>query len=405
MRIVKFTAENIKRLRAVQIQPDGNVVVLTGANGQGKSSVLDAIWMALGGTDKCPDVPIRQGESHAHVELDLEEIVVKRTFRATGTTLTVTNKDGTKVASPQRLLDALVGKMTFDPMEFMRMKPTVQAESLRVLLGLDFAAHDQRRKELYDDRTVVNRELKSIQARGEAIKVPDNAPDEERSPTDILAQIQTAEAHNAARNAAGTQLGAAATRRTKAQEAFVAAEKELSAALAAEEEANKVFVALSPSVDTASLRAEIAQLETLNAAARAKKQLAELYGEYAVKDEQSKALTTQIDAIDATKHAAVRDAKFPVDGLAFSDGGAVVLNGLPLDQASSAEKLRVSVAIAMAMNPKLRVLRIVDGSLLDSKSLQTIEDMAAAGDYQVWIEMVDESGEVGVVIEDGMVKS
>jgi hypothetical protein len=90
----------------------------------------------------------------------------------------------------------------------------------------------------------------------------------------------------------------------------------------------------------------------------------------------------------------------PVDGLSFGTD-EVLYNGLPLAQASSAEQLRVSVAIAMAANPKLRVLRIKDGSLLDEYSLQTLADTAEMNDFQIWIERVDTSGSVGVVMEDG----
>jgi hypothetical protein len=81
----------------------------------------------------------------------------------------------------------------------------------------------------------------------------------------------------------------------------------------------------------------------------------------------------------------------------------VTLNGIPLGQASAAEQLRVSVALAMAANPKLRVLRILDGSLLDTESLAIIGELAKENDFQAWIEVVDESGKVGIVIEDGRV--
>ena len=47
MKIVKLTAENFKRLEAVEITPDGNTVLISGRNGQGKSSVLDSILAAL----------------------------------------------------------------------------------------------------------------------------------------------------------------------------------------------------------------------------------------------------------------------------------------------------------------------------------------------------------------------
>ena len=51
MQIVELRAENVKRLSAVTIRPTGPVVEITGKNEAGKSSVLDSIWMALGGAE------------------------------------------------------------------------------------------------------------------------------------------------------------------------------------------------------------------------------------------------------------------------------------------------------------------------------------------------------------------
>ena len=112
-------------------------------------------------------------------------------------------------------------------------------------------------------------------------------------------------------------------------------------------------------------------------------------------------LTEQMEARKEEKAAAIGRAVMPVPGLGFGDG-MVLFNGLPFEQASSAEQLRVSVAMAMRANPELRVLRIKDGSLLDDDNLALIAQMAEADDYQVWIERVETSG-VGVVMEDGAV--
>ena len=76
---------------------------------------------------------------------------------------------------------------------------------------------------------------------------------------------------------------------------------------------------------------------------------------------------------------------------------------MPFSQASSAEQIRVSLAMAMSLNPKLRVIRILDGSLLDADNLALITEAAVAADYQVWIERVSDPSETAVVIEDGEV--
>jgi hypothetical protein len=103
------------------------------------------------------------------------------------------------------------------------------------------------------------------------------------------------------------------------------------------------------------------------------------------------------------KDQAIASAKMPVDGLSFGEDG-VLLNGVPFEQASDAEQLRASVAIAAAMNPKLRVIRIRDGSLLDDDAMQALAAMAAERDLQIWIERVGEHvNTFGVVIRDGAV--
>jgi hypothetical protein len=90
----------------------------------------------------------------------------------------------------------------------------------------------------------------------------------------------------------------------------------------------------------------------------------------------------------------------PLPGLSFGNK-EVLFDGLPLSQAGEAEQLRISVAIAMTANPKLRILRIKDGSLLDDKGMELLRTMATDSDYQIWIERVDTTGKVGIVMEDG----
>ena len=94
----------------------------------------------------------------------------------------------------------------------------------------------------------------------------------------------------------------------------------------------------------------------------------------------------------------------PVDGLGFDDG-IVLLAGIPFSQASSAEQLRVSVAMGLAMNPTLKLLLIRDGSLLDVDSRRLIAEMAEAADAQVWMECVEENEATTIVIEDGAVRA
>ena len=69
----------------------------------------------------------------------------------------------------------------------------------------------------------------------------------------------------------------------------------------------------------------------------------------------------------------------------------------------SCERLKVSVAMGLAMNPELKILLIRDGSLLDAKSKATIAAMAAEAGGQLWVECVSKDAECQIIIEDGMV--
>ena len=114
-------------------------------------------------------------------------------------------------------------------------------------------------------------------------------------------------------------------------------------------------------------------------------------------------LTDGIEKLDKTKAEALAAASFPVAGLGFDDMG-VTYQGVPFSQASSAEQIRVSVAMAMAMNPKLRVLRIKDGSLLDAETLEALRAQVEENDFQLWLERVGNADEGAVIIDDGQVQ-
>lgn len=139
MHITELRAENIKRLVAVRVKPDGSLVVVGGNNGQGKTSLLDSIAMALGGKDLMPAEPLRRGAEKGQITVTLDDgATIKRTLTSGGGgQLTVTNADGARYPTPQKLIDGLVGKLSFDPLSFSRMESKAQAATLRALVGLD----------------------------------------------------------------------------------------------------------------------------------------------------------------------------------------------------------------------------------------------------------------------------
>lgn len=402
-RIIGLTAENVKRLKAIEITPDPHMQVIGGRNAQGKSSVLDAIYLALTGAKgaKGTPRPVRDGTDHATVTLDLGDLKVTRRWNAAGkSALTVTSADGARYPSPQAMLDKLVGSISFDPLAFTRLSAREQREALLDLAGLgeDLDALDAERSDLYARRTEVGRQGKAV---GDPV-VDDTLPEEETSVSTVLADLREAQEHNDTIKAAMRKLTIAEASYMQAEAERIAAEQDASAALVAMEAARTSLNAAGVLVDTAPIEARLADVEQTNARIRENNTArATQERKRALRDEYTD-LTEQINALDQRKTDALASATFPVDGLGF-DADGITYQGVPLAQASSAEQIRVAVAMAMAMNPKLRVLRVQEGSLLDDDAMAALREQVTAGNYQLWIERVGDSDEGAIIIEDGEV--
>ena len=388
MKITGFKAENFKRLRAVELSPDGTSVVIAGRNAQGKSSVLDAIWAALAGKNGVKEItrPIRDGESKASVVVELDDLRVERKWTPSGSTLTVGPRDGkSKFNSPQAILDGLIGKLSFDPLAFAEADAKTQRAMLLDLTGLaeEVDALERDRKAAYDERTEVNRDAKSIKARLDSL--PNVTMHGVRiDVAETVKELQVAQERE--------RLKAAWTR---LNDEIVAAQADL----AKIEEAGRRLPGSAP-VETLQKRLE--EAEEVNRVADIDEKRQELGEEYQSLQGDAHDLTERIEAADAAKVKLLQEADLPVPGLGVDDEG-VTFNGVPFIQASAAERLRVSVAMAMAANPEVRVICIKDASLLDADSRQLLADMAAEKDYQIWYEVVGDGGPTGVVIEDGEV--
>lgn len=408
MNITSLKIDNVKRLTAVDITPEGSLVTIKGRNGQGKSSVLDAIAYALGGTRLQPPEVIHRGAEFAQVLLETDQYVIKRRWTANDrSTITVKSKEGATFPSPQALLDKLVGRISFDPLSFMRMAPKEQAAALRQLVGLDFSALDARRREIFEERAGVNKELAATQVLLDATTCYPDAPAAPVSLAALLADETAARMTLGSNEAKRKEATAAAVALEDAVDAVAAARRALRIATDAEEAARvreataREAAAGLVDPDLAAIREQLGKVEQVNAQVQQNARRAELDKALASARLEADRLSGQIAAIDAEKATALAAAPFPVPGLSF-DGDLVTFRGLPIEQAADSERLRIAIGIGIAMNPTLKVLLIRDGSLLDEESLAIVGQMSEAAGAQVWLEVVGKAG-VGVLIEDGQV--
>lgn len=390
----------------VEINPTGNVVQITGANAQGKSSVLDAIFAALAGAKAAPSKPVREGEDAAVVKLDLGEVKVTRKFTSDGkTTLAVEGLNGARFPSPQKMLDDLTANISFDPLAFTRMLPKAQLETLKKLvpLDVDVDALDGLNQTDYEKRTEVNREVAHLKARVDAIRIPvTNAEDLKLDEPTLMKELDQAAALNSGIERHKTSILYAQSRVAELKRKFEELQRELQTAI---DDHNKlVSNTVADPIDLAVLRGKLERARNAREAKRLLDERDRLNAQLKVKVDEAATLTQTMDARLTQKHDAIKRAKMPVTGLSFG-AEEVLFNGVPFSQASQAEQLVVSTVLAMASNPRLRIIRIQDGSLLDDKNLALIGKLAQKGDYQVWCETVKSDDPMAIHMEDGRVVS
>jgi hypothetical protein len=439
--IYELVAENFKKIRVVAIQPNGQrVVMLTGKNGQGKSSLLDALWFGLKGQKALPNKKqsvIRNGADRMKVKLNLGECTVIRSLGREGNppTLTLQMNNGTKRdTTPQDFLDDLFTSLTFDPLEFIRMSPADQVAELRktAKVDVDFEAMAVANKADYNERYAIKKQADLLEGQIKGMNVLQGLPKDKLDESAILKNLEAAgELNRRAQEifAAKQKLGAAAAQlgvdKTRANDAIEGQEKtiallkkELERAEAQREtlKAEKLEIEkqwkkaeaayqAAPSgepIDVTALTVELQAAQRTNRAIDARAEYDKLQKQIEQKRTAAEDLTRRMEAREEKKCTAMAKAKIPVEGLTF-DESEVKFNGIPLENLGEGEQIRISTLIGMAGNPKLRVLCIRHGEALDEEGLKVIAELAEQHDFQVWMARVDSSGKVGIVLEDGMV--
>lgn len=435
MKILRLQTQGYKRVVAVDITPDDPVVSIRGNNAEGKSSLLDSIKTALGGASAAPIKPIRTGDDFAAIRVELGDgepaIIVEKYFDEVGEKLKITTAEGFKAS--QTDVDRLMGRMTFDPLAFARKKDADQtADLLRIApLKVDLGALEKADAADTLARRDINREGKALVTRRDAINISGIVP--ERPDRDaIVAALGSAGAVNEAlgeernrRSAilvdANTQRNTASQQREEAARLRIEADRlDGSAALHEERETAlrdelRALPDLAEPVDTAKLSADLAKADADLALLARIDERKRLDDEVNVLRARSEAYTLAMKERADQRAKALAEAEMPVPGLSLarrcdvipndeSTDLIVVYEGEPFAQASSAQQLRVSMRLAMAANPRLRIMIIKDGSLLDDNGLALVRELAGEGDYQVWLESVGQGDGAGIIMEAGAVR-
>ena len=403
VKINNLEIENVKRVRAVKLQPSENgLTIIGGDNGQGKTSVLDAIAWALGGDKFKPSSPNRDGSvvpPFLHVELS-NGLVVER--KGDKSTLKVIDKNGNK--GGQQLLNEFVEALALNLPKFMQATAKDKADTLLKIIGVgdklyELEAEEQR---LYNTRTGIGQIADQKAKFAKEMPIYTGVPKELVSASDLIRQQQDILARNGENKRKRDNAAYYEQALINAKRAFEDAKKILEQAEADAEAARKSAEDLHDE-STAELEANIADVEQLNAKIRANldRERAEIEADGYKK--QYEELTEQIEAIRTERRNLLNGADLPLEGLSV-ENGELTYNGFKWDNMSGSEQLKVATAIVRKLNPECGFVLMDKLEQMDAKTLAEFGAWLEQEGLQVIATRVSTGGECSIIIEDGYIK-
>lgn len=407
VKINALQVENLKRVKAVRIDCTGRALtVIGGANGEGKTSVLDAIAYALGGERYRPSHAERDGSLvPPEIKVTLSNgIVVER--KGKNSALKVTDPQGNR--GGQKLLDAFVHQFALDLPRFLNASAKEKAETLLQVVGVgeELARLEQQEERLYNERHTIGQIADRKQKFADEMPAYADAPEHPITAGALIREQQGILARNGENQRKRTQVEqfgaavkAASARVGELRDRLAAAERELRELATDYETASRSAKDLEDA-STAEIEQRLAEIDETNAKVRANLDKAKAIEDAAEHRKQYDELTRKLDAARKEKAELLGGADLPLPGLSVQ-GGELVYRGQPWDGMSGAEQLRVATAIVRRLNPECGFVLLDKLEQMDLDSLREFGAWLEAEGLQAIATRVSTGDECSIIIEDG----
>ena len=417
IKINKLEIENVKRIKAVKIEPTANgLTIVGGNNNQGKTSVLDSIAWALGGEKYRPSKAQRDGSTippTLHIVMS-NGLVVER--KGKNSSLKVTDPTGNK--GGQQLLNEFVEQLALDLPKFMESSGREKAQTLLKIIGVgdQLDVLDKKEKELYNSRLAIGRIAdQKKKFANEQPYFPD-APKEMVSPSELIRQQQEILARNGENQRKRDRLNEITMNKHRVfddigrldeQIATLQKQKEqlteeYNQAVRDEETARKTVMELQDE-STAELEASLANIEEINRKVRANLDKDKAEEDALDYQNQYAALTEEINQTRQAKSDLLQSAELPLPELSVQDG-ELVYKGQQWDNMSGSDRLKVSTAIVRKLNPKCGFVLLDKLEQMDCETLNEFGRWLEQEGLQAIATRVSTGDECSIIIEDGYVK-
>lgn len=409
VKINQLEIENVKRVKAVKIEPTANgLTVIGGRNSQGKTSVLDSIAWALGGDRYKPSQAQRDGSvlpPQLHVELS-NGLIVER--KGKNSDLKVIDPSGRK--GGQQLLNQFVEQLALDLPKFMSASGKDKAQTLLQIIGVgdQLAKLEMDEQKLYQERLYIGRTADQKDKFAKEMESYDNVPKEPVSASELIRQQQDILARNGENQRKRERVSQYEYLVSTKSEEVARLQQQLQIKQAELQQAQAdLQIAKTSALDlhdesTEELERNIQEIDELNRKVRANLDKEKAEEDARIYKNQYDALTVQINDIRQAKMDLLKGADLPLPGLSVQDG-ELIYQGYKWDNMSGSDQLKVATAIVRKLNPQCGFVLLDKLEQMDLQTMQEFGGWLESQGLQAIATRVSTGDECSIIIEDGSV--
>ncbi len=422
-RIANLQIENIKKIKAIDITPAKDLVVIEGENKAGKTSIMDSISYLLGGKILIPEQPIRAGEKEGFAKAKIGDFEVQRKWSNPYTSiLKIKTAEGSSPSSPQKWLDEKIGSFALEVAELMSMKKDDRIDVFKRITGLKLDDLKVKYEKIQDDMRLDKREL---EGKKKELDTLDDLP--EKAETENFDALQEErkkqEKVNHSYNEKDGDIEIQKNMIKELENKILLSMDTIGEYRKKMAEMDKVIedaendkgLMSSGLADMEKEFKEMKKWDLTEIDERMKKANDSIELQYKYKRKETLATdvlvlgkeiegyVVEMDKIKKEKSNRIKNTKLPIEGLEF-DGDVIRYNGIEFEECSTAERIEIALAVAVEENPNIRVLLIREGSSLDESAVKRVKKLAKEHNFQIWIETVHSSDSSAIHIEEGEIK-
>jgi exonuclease SbcC len=441
MIIHSLEVENFKKIKSKKLELDGKSVVITGPNEAGKSSLIDAITIALENKGT-PEYPITHGEKAGEITVVFKDPVFKTEYKAVrrftekGQKLIVTTKNGKELTPPKSALDNILNMVSVDPMELAEMGPVPQARAILSAVGIDVDEYKKRKDPYLEEVKDLRYEIDHIQKQIE--EIPEIDEDLEPMDTQEIEQQRNLEdAKREARKSKADEinqktseielLSQESKRALKSNEDLEDEIKDLEEKIKQRKQkikANEDLINRNSSNiesmneivefkkrELASLPVEkeldfskqLKEIQENNEKIKLQKNRRSLILKKSNVEQSKKEAQQNANAVDIEMRKVIAETNLPENCTYCVERGMMLLNGFPMksNQVNTASIIKFGVEFIMLTEPNLKILRMKNWMFLDSKAKKATLQLAEKNGFQVFAEAVTDDEVLGFTIVEG----